>query len=397
MAIYVKSAQDVPQSLKESIHELHSKEQFEAFVIATELEPSYVRSEVCAIGIARYEDDLILDTFYPHINVSHSFGVTALLASLVGYRGGNATYVLHHSIISLAKKGLSCFEKSLISHAHIPEIALLRSLETSPWITDESTRTRAVVTFIEDTSVAPTDTPDAYLRLHLLSHRLYEPNSINLDGIAEVLPTLAWTNEGPMTPALANRRLLSARITGKYFHVTSLDKFPKMLDYIIPEGVRIVDAVRVRLGASVGRGTIFSLEGSCDFNAGAEGPNIIDGSIQYGVNVGKSSNLSGGSTIKNTPASGTKETITIGMGCTIGTNCIIGISLGDFCSVDDGLTILADTRVLLYDENDPNKNTCDRVRASSLSGKPYLVYQSSHDGYIEVTEGNPSAGHSRLK
>jgi 2,3,4,5-tetrahydropyridine-2-carboxylate N-succinyltransferase len=241
-----------------------------------------------------------------------------------------------------------------------------------------------VLTVIEDLAAAPADTHDAYLRLHLLSHRLVTPNSINLDGIFGVLPNVAWTNRGPVDPAVLDSVRLRARALDRPLSVTAVDKFPQMTDYVAPPGVRIADARRVRLGAHLADGTTVMHEGFVNFNAGTLGASMVEGRISQGVVIGDGTDIGGGASIMGTLSGGGKEVIAVGKASLIGANGGLGISLGDECIVEAGLYLTAGTRVTT-----PQGET---VKARDLSGQSGLLFRrNSITGTVEVL---PRAGTS---
>jgi 2,3,4,5-tetrahydropyridine-2,6-dicarboxylate N-succinyltransferase len=219
---------------------------------------------------------------------------------------------------------------------------------------------------IPDLDAAPGDAGDAYLRLHLLSHRLVRPNTINLDGIFAVLPTVAWTSAGPVDAAEAVAVQLRARLAGQQVQVRSVDKFPPMLDYVAPPGVRVADAIRVRLGAYLAEGTTVMQEGFVNFNAGTLGASMVEGRISQGVVVGAGTDVGGGAAIMGTLSGGGKERITVGERCLLGSNSGLGICLGDDCVIEAGLYLTAGTIVTLEDGQ--------QVKARELSGRPGLMF-----------------------
>ena len=218
---------------------------------------------------------------------------------------------------------------------------------------EEKWSTNLEVHFIQDAPIE--DIPTAYLKLHLLSWRLYKPNELNLENIFEVLPNLMWI-EG-----------IAHRIKDGFRMIDSIDKFPRMTDHVMPENVRIADTSRVRLGAYLGAGTTVMHEGFINFNAGTEGPNMIEGRISSGVFVGKDSDLGGGSSTMGTLSGGNKEKISIGQRCLLGANAGIGISLGDDCIVEAGLYITSGMKITLVEEE-------KIVKAIELSGKNNILY-----------------------
>jgi 2,3,4,5-tetrahydropyridine-2-carboxylate N-succinyltransferase len=216
-----------------------------------------------------------------------------------------------------------------------------------------------------DVDEAPVGPSDAYLRLHLLSHRLAQPRTLNLDGLFGVLTNVAWTNLGPVAIDDVETVRLQVKQAGGTLHLHGLDKFPRMTDYVIPAGVRIADADRVRLGAHLAEGTTVMHEGFCNFNAGTLGVSMVEGRISAGVVVGHGSDIGGGASIMGTLSGGGTEQVTIGQRCLLGANAGIGISLGDDCVVEAGLYVTASTPVLTPD---------GVVKARELSGRDNLMF-----------------------
>ncbi|MPZ79496.1 MAG: 2,3,4,5-tetrahydropyridine-2,6-dicarboxylate N-succinyltransferase [Actinophytocola sp.] len=243
---------------------------------------------------------------------------------------------------------------------------------------DRSVEVVAVRTGIVSLAEPPADAYDAYLRLHLLSTRLVRPHGLNLDGLFGVLANVVWTNHGPCRvegfPATRLRLRARGAVT-----VYGVDKFPRMVDYVVPPGVRIGDADRVRLGAHLATGTTVMHEGFVNFNAGTLGASMVEGRISAGVVVGDGSDIGGGASIMGTLSGGGKETISIGAGCLVGANAGVGISLGDDCVVEAGLYVTAGTKVALPDGR--------LVKARELSGRPGLLFRrNSATGAVEVVE-----------
>ncbi len=234
-----------------------------------------------------------------------------------------------------------------------------------------------VRTTIASLAEPPVDTADAYLRLHLLSHRLVRPNTINLEGIFGVLTNVVWTQLGPVAVEDLDEARLRAAAAGSPLLVHSLDKFPRMVDYVVPSGVRIADADRVRLGAHLAEGTTVMHEGFVNYNAGTLGTAMVEGRISQGVVVGDGTDLGGGSSIMGTLSGGGTERIVVGERCLLGANGGIGISLGDDCIVEAGLYVTAGSRVTLADGS--------VVKAVELSGRSGLLFRrNSSSGAVEV-------------
>jgi 2,3,4,5-tetrahydropyridine-2-carboxylate N-succinyltransferase len=237
--------------------------------------------------------------------------------------------------------------------------------------------TREIVSTQIDISAAPADTADAYLRLHLLSHRLVKPHGVTLDGIFGILSNVVWTSVGPC--AVDGFELTRARLKAAHGHVTvySVDKFPRMVDYVVPSGVRIADADRVRLGAHLATGTTVMHEGFVNFNAGTLGTSMVEGRISAGVIVGDGTDVGGGASIMGTLSGGGKEVISIGEKCLLGANSGCGISLGDNCVIEAGTYITASAKIELPDG--------EVVKAQTLSGASNLLFRrNSQDGSLEA-------------
>jgi 2,3,4,5-tetrahydropyridine-2,6-dicarboxylate N-succinyltransferase len=235
-----------------------------------------------------------------------------------------------------------------------------------------------------DVDAEPASAADVYLRLHLLSHRLAAPNTINLEGVFGLLTTVAWTTLGPVAVDDLADIVLAQRSAGTAVSVRSLDKFPPMLDYVVPTGVRIADGSRVRLGAHLAAGTTVMHEGFCNYNAGTLGTSMVEGRISQGVVVGDGSDIGGGASIMGTLSGGGTERITIGERCLLGANSGIGISLGDDCVVEAGLYVTAGTLVKL-----PDGQVVKGRQLSGISGMMFIRH--SQTGAVEI---RPRAGGS---
>ncbi len=244
---------------------------------------------------------------------------------------------------------------------------------------------RDFVVVESDLGSPPSSTVDAYLRLHLLSHRLAKPNTINLDGIFALLPTVAWTNAGPLHPDDATRLRAPLHAAGISSH--SIDKFPRLVDYVIPPGVRIADANRVRLGAYLSPGTTVMHEGFVNFNAGTLGASMVEGRISQGVVIGDGTDIGGGASIMGTLSGGGTERISIGQRTLLGANAGVGISLGDDCVVEAGLYVTAGTKVVVVGSAPTPSGAPTTVAASTLSGRNGLLFRRhSLTGAVEVHE-----------
>lgn len=245
----------------------------------------------------------------------------------------------------------------------------------------------AIRTVIEDLDAAPQDTYDAYLRLHLISGRKIKPHGCNLDGVFGKLTNVVWTNHGPC--AVDGFEAVRGRLQSQRGPVTvySIDKFPRMVDYVVPTGVRIGDADRVRLGAHLAEGTTVMHEGFVNFNAGTLGSSMVEGRISGGVVVGNGSDIGGGASIMGTLSGGGKQVISIGEGCLLGANSGVGISLGDHVTVEAGLYVTFGTKVTVYgivaEEADVEDGSV--VKAAELSGRSNILFRrNSTTGAVEA-------------
>ena len=305
-----------------------------------------------------------LEVFYAQPLLKPTEALVAAVAPLLGYTGGNQAITLNNTqAADLA---------SALKEIDAAQAALLTRLA-------ESHKPLVATLLAEDAAL--TSTPEAYLKLHLLSHRLVKPHGLNLTGIFPLLPNVAWTSEGAVDLAELAERQLEARLKGNLLEVFSVDKFPKMTDYVVPAGVRIADSARVRLGAYIGEGTTVMHEGFVNFNGGTEGPGMIEGRVSAGVFVGKGSDLGGGCSTMGTLSGGGNIVISVGEGCLIGANAGIGIPLGDRNIVEAGLYITAGTKVALLDDQNALVKV---VKARDLAGQPDLLFRrNSQNGAVE--------------
>lgn len=306
-----------------------------------------------------------LEVFYPQPFIAPSDTIKNVLAENLGYSGGNQTLTL--DTVAL--------EKLATAFAEAGEDALSS-------IADQFKHSeKPAVASILETDDNPTTVPEGYLKLHLLSHRLVTPNNINLTGLFGVLPNVAWTSEGAIDINELAERQLRARLNKRTLSVNSVDKFPKMVDYVVPSGVRIAHTARVRLGAYIGEGTTIMHEGFVNFNAGTESTSMVEGRISQGVFVKSGSDLGGGSSTMGTLSGGGNIIITVGSQCLLGANAGLGIPLGDRCTVEAGLYITAGTVVTLLDDHG---ETVGQTKARELASKDDLLFRrNSITGTVE--------------
>ena len=317
------------------------------------------------LGIAKTNNqDNIIDVFFPDPMVDLGVDAASVLNGVSG-------------VVSGAELG------ELAKNAGQAGIDGLAALANRLSDSDES----IVAVNLEDNE-APGSVEDAYLKLHLLSHRLVRPHGTNLDGIFQLLPNVAWTSEGAVDLSELPERQLTARLQGRVLEVASVDKFPKMTNYVVPAGVRIAHTARVRLGAYLGEGTTVMHEGFINFNAGAEGPSMVEGRISAGVMVGAGSDLGGGCSTMGTLSGGGNIIISVGSECLIGANAGLGIPLGDRCTIEAGLFVTAGTKVTILDGA---RRPVETVSARDLSGRSDLLFRrNSTSGAVECLTNKSS-------
>ncbi|MGQ9426098.1 2,3,4,5-tetrahydropyridine-2,6-dicarboxylate N-succinyltransferase [Gilvimarinus sp. F26214L] len=305
-----------------------------------------------------------LEVYYPRPLLSPDAQLGDAVCSALGYTSGNQAIALDTEKLGKLASALEAID---------PETAALaRQMETSK---------RPTVATILASDEAPTSVPEGYLKLHLLSHRLVKPHETNLTGLFGVLPNVAWTNQGAIDVRELPERQLQARLNGEVLEVACVDKFPKMSNYVVPGGVRIAHTARVRLGAHLGEGTTVMHEGFVNFNAGTEGPGMIEGRISAGVMIGAGSDLGGSSSTMGTLSGGGKLVNGVGKECLIGANAGIGIPLGDRCIVEAGLYVTAGTKVTMLDSGG---KVTGQVKARELAGQSDLLFwRNSQTGAVE--------------
>ncbi len=324
-----------------------------------------------SLGVGtRNSNDEWLEVYYPAPTANLDEATSkAFLAAVetagIPYRGGNQAIELDNTL-------LNQLADTLVTKGQADQAGIAAQLVASK---------RPTVITILATDEEPSSVPEAYLKLHLLSHRLVKPHNVNLIGIFACLPNIAWTSEGPIDLEELPQRQLRARTEGRWLNVKCVDKFPVMTDYVVPSGVRIAHTARVRLGAYVGEGTTVMHEGFINFNAGTAGTSMIEGRVSAGVFIGEGSDLGGGCSTMGTLSGGGNVVISVGKNCLIGANAGIGIALGDRCTVEAGLYITAGTKLtLLDDSNQP----VEQLKARDLSSMSDLLFRrNSLTGAVE--------------
>ncbi|MEE9413692.1 MAG: tetrahydrodipicolinate N-succinyltransferase N-terminal domain-containing protein, partial [Acidimicrobiales bacterium] len=316
----------------------------------------------------------VLDVAYPHVNLAgHSFPAVAL-ARVLGHSAGTATYRLGIDLLEEAIALIAPAEAVDTPHPNLAAWRALIEVAKTPSLGGERVLFAA---FIGDLDDDPTNAIDSYLRLHLLSHRLVKPHGISVSGIFGTLTNVVWTNLGPFEVADFEVTRMELRAMGHQVEVHLVDKFPRMLDYVVPSGVRIADANRVRLGAHLADGTTVMHEGFCNFNGGTLGTSMVEGRIGAGIVIGDGSDVGGGASILGTLSGGGKEVISVGKNCLLGANSGLGIALGDDCIVEAGLFLTAGTVVILPDGS--------KAKARDLSGVDGMLFRrNSLTGAVEA-------------
>ncbi|MDB4990798.1 MAG: dapD [Myxococcaceae bacterium] len=379
---------------------VESVEQFTKLVSEIEAGEGYRRPAAFAVGLATFaiveldrpgqvgHSAAVLDTWFPAPNCDENFGTAAVLARIVGHRAGAGSYRLSIAQLEEALSAFAPFEGDGKRHANIVALKQVRDLlaradhQNELYARGETSLDRVlpragVVTFVGNLSDKPADAHDAYLRLHLLSARKVQPHGQNLDGLFGTLTNVVWTNVGPFLPDGFELVRGTLRSQGVDVHVQSVDKFPRMLDYVVPSGVRVADASRVRLGAYLGEGTTVMHEGFVNFNAGTLGKSMVEGRISAGVTVDDGSDVGGGASIMGTLSGGGNVVVKIGKNSLLGANSGCGIPLGDGCTIEAGLYITAGSKLRLPDGR--------VIKARELSGQNDLLFRrNSLNGAIEV-------------
>jgi 2,3,4,5-tetrahydropyridine-2-carboxylate N-succinyltransferase len=381
--------------------QVKDKAEFEKLVQDIEAQAGYTRPAAYGIGLATFalgptlepgrivDGAAVLDTWFPAPNLGENFGTAALLARIVGHTSGSQSYRLSHEQLEQARACFAPFRDDGRQHPNLLALdQFARTLErlereVAKYARQESSLDRVlprsvVVTFVGDLKDKPVSAHDAYLRLHLLSSRKVKPHGQNLEGVFGLLSNVVWTNVGPFSPDGFERVRGVLRAEGVTVTVHSIDKFPRMTDYVVPVGVRIADADRVRLGAYLGEGTTVMHEGFVNFNAGTLGKSMVEGRISAGVVVDDGSDVGGGASIMGTLSGGGSMVISLGKGCLLGANSGCGIPLGDHCTIEAGLYVTAGTKLKLADGR--------LIKARELAGQNDLLFRrNSVTGVVEVT------------
>jgi len=319
-----------------------------------------------AFGSAtKNRDQKIIEAFFPNPILNPSDDLVAVVGAIAGYEQGNQVIEITPQVSELLAAAFNGADDSA----------------NADFATAAAKSAQPLLLVILETDEAPKTVAEGYLKLQLISHRLVKPHGLVLDGIFGVLHNIAWTNKGAIDlPELAERQI-AARLKGETITVDCVDKFPKMVDYIVPNGVRIADTSRVRLGAHVGNGTTVMHEGFINFNAGTTGVSMVEGRISAGVMVGEGSDIGGGASIMGTLSGGGKMIIAIGENSLLGANAGLGIPLGNRCTIESGLYITAGSKIKMLDNEGKDAGV---AKARDLANKDDLLFRrNSMTGQIE--------------
>ncbi|EKO3468098.1 2,3,4,5-tetrahydropyridine-2,6-dicarboxylate N-succinyltransferase [Vibrio fluvialis] len=310
-------------------------------------------------------DGKIIEVFFPTPILNPSNQLVADLAAVAGYSEGNQALEITAAQSAELAKAFAASDQA--ASAAFAEKAAASA--------------QPLVLVILASDDKPQSVAEGFLKLQLISNRLVQPHGTVLDGIFGLLHNIAWTNEGPIDlPELAERQI-EARLAGRTLSVDCVDKFPKMVDYVVPTGIRIADTSRVRLGAHVGEGTTVMHEGFINFNAGTTGVSMVEGRISAGVLVGNGSDIGGGASIMGTLSGGGKVVVSIGENSLLGANSGLGFPLGDRCTVESGLYVTAGTKVRMLDKDG---NEVEIIKARDLAGVSDLLFRrNSQTGQVE--------------
>ncbi|HEY7865402.1 MAG TPA: 2,3,4,5-tetrahydropyridine-2,6-dicarboxylate N-succinyltransferase [Psychromonas sp.] len=310
-------------------------------------------------------DQKIIEAFFPNPILNPSDDLVSVIGAITGYEQGNQVIEIKAEMCEHLAAAFNGANDSA----------------NADFATAAAKSSQPLVLVILATDDAPQSVAEGYLKLQLISHRLVKPHGLVLEGIFGILHNIAWTNQGAIDIAELSDRQIQARLKGETISVDCVDKFPKMVDYIVPSGVRIADTSRVRLGAHVGQGTTVMHEGFINFNAGTTGVSMVEGRISAGVMVGDGSDIGGGASIMGTLSGGGKMIITIGENSLLGANSGLGIPLGNRCTIESGLYITAGSKVKLLDNEGKEAGY---AKARELANKDDLLFRrNSLTGQIE--------------
>lgn len=366
-------------------------EDFKNYVKNIESNTSYTRPLAFGLGVHRSKGGKTLDVFFPNINYNAAFGTAAILIDALQYRGNSNG---HASLSQVdLEKVFALFRPFHNEAEKHPNVSLIQQLLTSLPIVDSYHQTEIIVYFLFDKDQPITDAIEGYFKIQCLSQLHCRPHGINCSGIFGKMNNVAWTNKGPIFPEDITSERIKATLGGEELVVSHVDKFPYLVNFGVPEGVRVVAGAKARLGAHLSPGTTIMPAGYVNFNAGTLGSAMIEGRVSSGVVVGNQSDVGGGASIMGTLSGGNKNVISIGEQCLLGANAGTGISLGDGCTVGAGVYITAASKVSLYNKDKQPINLGGEivregeniVKGAALNGKPFLLY------YVDSLTGKLTA------
>ena len=364
-------------------------ESFKEYVAVIEAKDNYQRPMAFGVGIRKRKGDKTLEVFYPLINWEGNYGTAAVLQDVSGYTGSKNGYaVLSKEQIGIAYSKFEAFLNDGKSH---PNIDLLKQFDASYFEVEGYAETDVIVYFLFDKDQGVEDPEEGYFKTQCLSQLHVKPHGINCSGIFGKMNNVAWTNKGPILPEDLSAERINWTFNGEELVVSHVDKFPYMINFHVPHGVRVVSGSKVRLGAHLSSGTTVMPAGFVNFNAGTLGNAMIEGRVSAGVIVGEDSDIGGGASIMGTLSGGNKNVISIGKKCLLGANAGTGISLGDGCTVAAGVYITAAAKVSLYNADKQPVDKDDKVveegknvvKGYELDGRSYMLYlQDSNTGKL---------------
>ena len=355
-------------------------ESFKAYVEKVENRTEYTRPIAFGLGIRKFKGDKTLEVFFPTINYGTAFGTAAVLQDVANFRGKKNGYK------TLDKKDLqTAFDKFAAFHNEVekhPNITLIQQLLNNYQTVDAYHQTEVIAYFLFDKDEAVQNAVEGYFKVQCLSQLHVQPHGINCSGIFGKMNNIAWSNKGPILPEDLAEERIKATFKGEELVVSHVDKFPYLVNFGVPNGVRVVSGSQARLGAHLSPGTTIMPAGYVNFNAGTLGSAMIEGRVSAGVVVGNKSDVGGGASIMGTLSGGNKNVISIGEQCLLGANAGTGISLGDGCTVAAGVYITAASKVSLYNKEKQPVNLAGEVvgegknvvKGMDLNGKAYMLY-----------------------
>lgn len=362
---------------------------FKEYVSQIEAKENYKKPIAFGLGLRKRRQDTTLEVFYPMINYESSYGTAAVMLDTTGYGNSDNGYVVVSQ--DMIESALSKFEPFENDGKYHPNIELLKSVNKKKTDGEAYYSLDIICYFLFDKDQPVVDSEEGYFKTQCLSQLHVKPHGINCGGIFGKMNNVAWTNKGPILPADLALEKLRYTFEGEELVVSHVDKFPYMVNYHIPEGVRIVQGSKVRLGAHLSPGTTVMPAGFINFNAGTLGSAMVEGRISAGVVVGDKTDIGGGASIMGTLSGGNKNVISIGEQCLLGANAGTGISLGDGCTIAAGVYVTAAAKVSLYNDKKEPINLSGKVvaegenivKGAELNGKDYLLYiQDSQSGKI---------------